>query len=149
MSSAAEQAKDLYRSFLLDLWHASPRRRVSLAERIVADDFAIRRGGQDDPARGPAAIVDTIERSLALFDDVRVTLDQGPVAEGDLVAARWTFSGSFRGGLPGASAPVGTRVAFSGMDLVRLADGKVAEYWVSSDADHLMAQLGVEGESNA
>jgi predicted ester cyclase len=83
------------------------------------------------------------------FDDVRITLDQEPVAQGDLVAARWTFSGSCRGGLPGASAPVGTRVAFSGMDLVRLADGKVAEYWVSSDADHLMAQLGVEGESNA
>jgi hypothetical protein len=147
--SAADQAKDLYRSFLLDLWHAPPERRASLAERIVADDFAIRRGGQDDPTRGPAAILALIEQSLALFDDVRVALDQGPVAEGDLVAARWIFSGSFRGGLPGASAPAGTRVAFSGMDLVRLADGKVAEYWVSSDAGHLMAQLGVEGESNA
>jgi hypothetical protein len=35
------------------------------------------------------------------------------------------------------------------MDLVRLANGKVAEYWVCSDGDHLMAQLGVDGKAGS
>lgn len=136
---------DLYLRFLLDLWHAPAERRAALAAEIVAPDFVIRRGGADDPSRGAEAITTLIDQSTALFDEIEVSVDQGPVADGALVAARWIFAGTYRGGLPGASAPAGTRVAFGGMDLVRVADGKVAEYWVSSDADHLMAQLEVKG----
>ncbi|WP_211310652.1 ester cyclase [Thermasporomyces composti] len=143
-----DAARDLYRRFLLELWHAPAERLPALATEVVAPDFVRHRGGAPDQ-HGPAAIVTLIEQSTALFDDVAVTIDQGPVADGDLVAARWIFAGAYRGGIPGATAPVGTRVAFSGMDLVRLANGKVAEYWVSSDGDHLMAQLGVDGKAGS
>lgn len=138
-------ARQFYYRFLVELWGAEPARRAQLAAELVTDDFAIRRGGHDDPARGPKALLSLVEQSAALFDDIDVRIDQGPVADGDMVAARWTFTGSYSGGLPGARAPEGTRVAFSGLDLVRLADGRAAEYWVSSDADHLMRQLQVEG----
>lgn len=145
---SANAARELYRRFLLELWHSPAEHRSALAAEIIAPDFVMRRGGRPDE-HGPEAVVTLIEQSAALFDDMEVRVDQGPVADADLVAARWTFAGSYQGGLPGTSAPVGTRVAFSGMDLVRLSDGKIAEYWVSSDGDHLMAQLGVDGKANS
>jgi predicted ester cyclase len=132
----------VYERFLLELWHAEPGRLAELAERIIDPDFVIRRNGDESALRGPSAIVDTIEQSLALFDDIEVTLDIGPIVDGDLASGRWTFAGTYRGGIPGTSAEPGTRVAFSGIDIVRVAGGKVVAYWVSADGEHLARQLG-------
>jgi predicted ester cyclase len=57
------------------------------------------------------------------------------------VAARWTGRGSYKGGMPGATAPAGTRVSFGGHDLLRVDEGRFAEYWVISEAEQLLAQL--------
>jgi predicted ester cyclase len=48
------------------------------------------------------------------------------LAEGDLVAARWTASGSFTGPW-GAVEPTGTRAEFSGVNLFRFRGDNVAE----------------------
>lgn len=132
----------LYRRFLLDLWHADPARLPDLATELVTPDFVIRRRGGASELSGPPAAADLISQSHALFDDIRVTLDIGPLVTGEYVAGRWTFHGAYRGGIPGATAPAGTSVAFSGHDIVRVAGKLVAEYWVTSEADHLMEQLG-------
>jgi len=34
-------------------------------------------------------------------------------------------------------------VEFGGIDMKRVEQGRIAEYWVSSDGAHLMAQLGM------
>jgi predicted ester cyclase len=47
--------------------------------------------------------------------------------------------------MPGATAPEGTEVTFGGIDIMRVADGRLAEYWVSSDGISLMQQLGALG----
>jgi hypothetical protein len=62
-----------------------------------------------------------------------------------MMAARWVGRGRYRGGMPGATAPAGTPVAFGGIDLLRARDGQFAEYWVSSDGLQLMVQLGALG----
>jgi predicted ester cyclase len=72
---------------------------------------------------------------------VSLAVEVGPVAEGELVAARWIGQGSYKGGMQGASAPAGTPVSFSGLDLLRVEDGRFAEYWVISETEHLLAQL--------
>jgi predicted ester cyclase len=74
---------------------------------------------------------------------VTVTLETGPLVDGDHVAARWSFSGRYAGGIPGATAAEGVAVSFTGIDLVRVARERVAEYWVCSDGVALMRQLGV------
>lgn len=135
-------AGEVYERFLLVLWHAEPGHLVAETERLIHPDFVIHRNGADSDVRGPQAIVDTIEQSRALFDDIQVTLDVGPVVDGDLVSARWTFAGSYVGGIPGTTAPAGTRIAFSGIDIVRVTAGMVVEYWVSADGEHLASQLG-------
>ena len=72
---------------------------------------------------------------------VAVAIKLGPVAEGELVAARWIGHGSYKGGMQGATAPAGARVSFSGHDLLRVDRGRFAEYWVISETEHLLAQL--------
>ena len=45
-----------------------------------------------------------------------------------------------RGASPEA---IGRRVEYAGMDLLRVKDGKIAEYWLCADILHLLQQLGV------
>ena len=138
-----------YRRFLLDAFVAGPERARAVLAEIVAEDFVMhqaRPGAEPSEAvRGPEALERLIRDGQAPFSDVSVSLDVGPVVDGDLVAGRWTFRGRYRGGVPGATAAPGTNVAFSGSDIVRVRDGRLAEYWVSSDGLDLMAQLGALG----
>ena len=43
---------------------------------------------------------------------------------------------------PGAGAAPGTVVSFGGIDILRVADGLVAEYWLNDDLLSLMQQIG-------
>jgi predicted ester cyclase len=146
--SRARQAPDLrrlYRRWLLELWHGD----LAAAGEIVTADFVVHQarvdGAASEDLRGPEAIVRMVREGHAPFDDLTFEIEVGPVVEGDLVAARWTCRGRYRGGMPGATAPTGTPVAFGGMDLLRVREGRFAEYWVSSDGLQLMAQLGALG----
>ncbi len=64
------------------------------------------------------------------------------LADGDLVAARWTTTGTHTGPWGGVE-PTGTPVTFSGVNVFRFADGKVVELWNHRDDLGLMQQLGV------
>jgi steroid delta-isomerase-like uncharacterized protein len=74
------------------------------------------------------------------FPDCRMTVED-VVAEGDQVAYRWTFSGTHRGELRGIAA-TGKRVSISGINVDRIAHGKIAEHWSQADVLGLLQQLG-------
>ncbi|HEX4814834.1 MAG TPA: ester cyclase, partial [Nonomuraea sp.] len=116
----------LYERWLLDMWNGD----FALAHDLVTPDFVGHWPTTD--VHGPDGLMEALRQGHAPFADVTVTLDVGPLSHGDQVAARWTFSGSYRGGLPGVTAPAGTRVSFSGHDILRAANGKFTEYWVIS-----------------
>ncbi|MEV4369804.1 ester cyclase [Nonomuraea sp. NPDC049637] len=128
---------ELYERWLLELWNGD----LPLAHDLVTPEFVGHWPGTD--VHGPDGLIEAIRQGHEPFDDVRVTLDVGPAVDGDLVAARWTFTGAYRGGLPGASAPPGTPVSFSGHDLLRATDGRFSEYWVISDLQSFSRQLGI------
>ena len=143
---ATTDARDLYNRFLLGLWQAAPAELERLAAEVVGPDFVVhqaRPGSTSEDLRGPAAAVRLVRQGTEPFDDVKVTVEVGPVAEGDLVAARWRFDGVYRGGLPGVPADAGTPVSFGGNDIVRIAGDRVVEYWVSSDQAVFESQLGL------
>ena len=75
------------------------------------------------------------------FPDGTISMEE-MVAEGDLVAVRYTASGTHEGEFMGVP-PTGEAVEFSGMRIVRLADGKIAEAWGQRDDLGLLVQLGV------
>jgi hypothetical protein len=134
----AHQGRALYRRWLLELWAGD----LEVAEEILTADFLGHWPDQD--VHGPIGAAEAVRAGRSPFDDIRLTLDVGPITGGDKVAARWTFHAAYQGGLPGATVPAGARVAFSGMDILRIdpASGKFAEYWVVADALGLMTQLG-------
>ncbi|SRR5579885_2812279 len=75
------------------------------------------------------------------FPDLQTTVED-LIAEGDMVAARWTWRGTHRGAFQGIP-PTGKLVGGPGLSIHRLADGKIVEGWFSFDALGLMQQLGV------
>lgn len=128
---------ELYERWLLEMWNGDFR----LAHDLVGPGFVGHWPGVD--VRGPDELIATLEQGHAPFSGVTVTLDMGPIVDGAIVAARWTFAGSYRGGLPGTTVPEGTRIAFSGHDILRAEGDRFAEYWVISDTQRLSQQLGM------
>jgi predicted ester cyclase len=68
--------------------------------------------------------------------DVRFSVEQMLASE-DLVAAYYVVEGTHQGQLFGVPA-TGERIAFHGMDMVRVADGKGTDHW---GFDNLMLRL--------
>jgi hypothetical protein len=141
----------LYRRWLFEVWQGD----YAVAGEILAPGFTGHWPGLE--VRGPDQAAEQVRRSHEYFTDIGTALDAGPVigpvpgspqgaSPGDgMVAAAWTFHGSYQGGIPGATAEPGTRVSFRGQDLFRAEDGRFAEYWVVSDALGLMTALGALG----
>jgi predicted ester cyclase len=75
------------------------------------------------------------------FPDLQLSTEE-IVAEGDKVAIRNTWRGTHQGVFQGVP-PTGRHVAFTGTDIFRFVDGKIAEQWADLDALGLMQQLGV------
>ena len=63
--------------------------------------------------------------------------------DGAVVAGRWVAEGTYAGGVPGSTVPVGTPVRFHGNDIWRAEGGLIREYWLSDDLLDLMQQVGV------
>ena len=75
------------------------------------------------------------------FPDVRITVDQA-VSEGDMVAVRWSGTGTHKGDGLGFPA-TNKRVEFTGMTFVRVQDGKLVEGWNNFDQLAMFTQLGI------
>jgi predicted ester cyclase len=73
------------------------------------------------------------------FPDVSVEIDE-LVAEGDRVAVATTLTGTHDGELMGV-APTGRRVSVTGIDIVRVSEGKIVEHRGLTDIVGLMRQL--------
>ncbi len=71
----------------------------------------------------------------------RVTVED-MIAEGDKVVTRYTEQGTQQGDFMGIPA-MGRTVTITGIEIMRCADGKIAEQWIEGDALGMMHQLGV------
>ena len=67
--------------------------------------------------------------------------EESVFVEGDLVATRWTITGTHAGTMMGIPA-TGKKMQWMGIDLFRIENGKIAEEWVGDDMLGLMQQLG-------
>jgi steroid delta-isomerase-like uncharacterized protein len=74
------------------------------------------------------------------FSDLRMA-EADSVKEGDKLAFRWLLSGTHEGEFMGVPA-TGRRVEAMGMDILRVADGKIVEHWGEFDAMGLLRQIG-------
>jgi len=75
------------------------------------------------------------------FPDIRAKAIEPTISDGELEAARVVLTGTHQGEVMGV-APTGNTVEFSGIDMIRVLDGKVTEHWGSTDMLGLLQQIG-------
>ncbi len=129
----------------LRMWNGD----YSQADTLIAPSFrlhaAMMDGGDGSAVDSPQALVRWIASTRVAVPDLAFTVEVGPLVDGDHIVVRWQARGTYAGGVPGARAPVGTAVDFTGTDILRVERGQLAEYWVNSDTLALLTQLQVGG----
>ena len=128
--------KALIRRWFEEVW---TKGRADAIDEMLASDSIIH--GLGDEAMGPAGFKTFHSAYRSAFPDVTVHVDD-VVAEGDMVALRWTAAATHRGHLMGL-APTGQSARFGGMGIVRVRDGKIVESWNVFDQLGMFKQLGV------
>ncbi|MGW0425366.1 ester cyclase [Streptomyces sp. NPDC003015] len=130
---------------MLDAWLRLWNGDCTQASRIISPDFkvhaALLDGGNGSSIRGVDGLVAWIAQTRAAFPDLRFSLQIDPLIAGHRASVRWTATGTYAGGFPGAKAQPGTTVTFTGTDTLRIKDGKFVEYWLNSDTLQLLTQL--------
>ena len=109
---------------------------------VVDDFFATDFVSHNNPPGFPPGVEGVkrfFETFRDAFPDVSVEIDE-IVADGDRVAVATTFTGTHEGELMGM-APTGRRVSVTGIDIVRVADGRIVEHRGLTDIVGLMRQL--------
>jgi len=112
----------------------------SPAYQLVAADFVGHFPGQP-PIEGLAAYRQFGSAYFGAFPDLQIT-PEDLIAEGDKVTMRYGWRGTHKGELMGIPA-TGKQVTTSGISILRVANGKIAEQWDSFDNLGMLQQLGV------
>lgn len=105
---------------------------------------------------GPAAASDANGNGIALQEDLSTLVgawrqampnlqDRTEVvfAEGDLVVARWNAKGTMTGDFLGVP-PTGQPVTYTGITMLRLECGRIAEEWTELDAASMLDAMGAD-----
>lgn len=114
--------------------------KLDLLDELLGMDF-VDRNPAPGLTQGRAGVRSKIEALRAAFPDLRFLLD-ALVAEGTLVAARSTWTGTHRGAFSGIPA-TGREVRVRAMDFYRLEEEHIVEHWDNVDELGLLRQLGV------
>ena len=95
---------------------------------------------EPDQAPGAEGVKEAFRRLRSGFPDMKLT-PEAIYTDGDTVIARVRLTGTHNGeyfGIP----PTGKSIDITGIDIVRLEEGKAVERWGVFDALNLMQQLG-------
>lgn len=134
---SSEQTKAAFARFIEEFFN---RGNYAVADEMFAPNFVEHEqlpGGLPPTADGVKQMTAALR---AAFPDFKATVDD-MIAEGDRVVVRQTWSGTQKGEFMGVPA-TGKRISWGVIDIVRYADGKVAEHWGQMDAMGMMMQLG-------
>jgi predicted ester cyclase len=114
---------------------------VSAADEAFAPDCIIHFTGMAEPLRGVEAWKQHVTGFLVAFPDLRFTMDE-QVGDGDRLAHRWRCEGTHTAPL-GPIPATGRRVAFGGVIIDHVSNGRVVERWEQIDQSLMMRQLGL------
>jgi steroid delta-isomerase-like uncharacterized protein len=120
-----------------ELWN---QKNLDIADEIFATGFV-----NHDPSWPGVTDLESFKEWaagwLSAAPDLEIVIED-IVAERELVAARWTCSWTDVAGMAG-SQPTGKEIVVTGMDICRVAQGKITERWWAKDVLGAMQQLGV------
>ena len=110
-------AKALYERWINELWAGN-----DVAAEIVTGDFVGH--WPDREVHGPDELQAIIAETRNMLADLTFAIELGPLIDGEMVAGRWVGRGR------GDDGPM----AFTGNDILRIEDGRFAEYWTGTSA---------------
>ena len=112
---------------------------LSIVDEIISPDYVYHRPTGELNGRDGFKQIVTMVRNA--FPDINYTIDD-MVAEGDTVAARYTWTGTFKGELMGM-APTGKQFTMTSAYFYRFSDGKEVEATPFIDLLTFYKQLGI------
>ena len=139
----SEQNKALVRRLMED---DISRGDATVAAEIIHPDF-VDHTNPPGMQRGLAGHNAVVALFHAAFPDQWWQIED-VIAEGDRVVVRTTMTGTHRGDFFGIPA-TGRAVRMTGVHVVRVADGRIAEHWGNNDDLGLLRQLGAIPEPAA
>jgi len=137
---STRENKELVRQ-LIEEWNAingDVAKLRSLYEKYYLPDYI-----HHDPSRGDMKgeqRMQYVAMMLTAFPDTRWSIDD-ILAEGDMVASRYTMRFTHTGAVMGI-APTGKQIVAKGADIRKIRGGKVVEIWDFPDTIGIMTQLG-------
>lgn len=114
---------------------------LTAIDRYLDPEFVDHDPPLPDAPDGPEGIRQAAALFRRAFPDWRSD-DEHLIAEGDLVVEHFVAHGTHRGSVMGES-PTGRDVVLRGINIFRIADGKIAERWGRLDDLGLQQQLGL------
>ncbi len=112
-----QDVKEIARRLAEDPW----RGKLEEVLELVGDGYVAHVPGAPEPIRGKAGYQEFVTTYLTAFPDGTLTVDE-QIAEGELIATRWTARGTNTGDLMGMP-PTGKQVTMSGITFGRIVDG--------------------------
>jgi steroid delta-isomerase-like uncharacterized protein len=113
---------------------------LSKVDECIAESF-VDHNGAPGMEPGPEGVKKAISAFRMAFPDLHFTID-GMMAEGEKVVVRWTGTGTFNSEFLG-NPPSGKPITVSGVDIIRMANDKIAERWATYDYLGVLMQLGI------
>ncbi len=126
-----ETNKSVVRGFI----EAYNEQKIELIDNFVSQDYV-----DHSNNIGREGLKQLIAMGVNAFPDWHETIED-IIAEGDKVWVRLSYTGTHKGefmGLP----PTGKKITSKAVDIYRIANGKLAEYWNVTDNVNIFKQIG-------
>lgn len=133
----SEKNKALIRRFYDDVFTAG-KMNIAAIEQHLAENFV----GHDLPPGldGRAGYKKYVGMFAASFSDMTRIEAHEVIGNGDKIVVRWSSTGRHTGEFMGIPA-TGQRVTIKGIDIFRLAGGKIADLWQEMDIMGILQQI--------
>ena len=135
---SAEENKALARQFIEE---GFSKGNLAVADAIIAPNFANHDPGTPPLPAGPEGYKQLVTAYRTAYSDLQLSVDD-LFAEGDKVAVRWSARGTHTGQL-GDIPPTGKQMMITGISVLTIAGGKVADQYTNWDTLGMLQQLGV------
>ena len=112
---------------------------LAVADEVLATNYVYHFPMME--IKGPEGFKQFVSTMRTAFPDMKITIDD-LLAEGDMVAARITMQGTFKGEMLGM-APTGKQFSFQEAVFIRFEGGKEAEVTPYGNLMEFYQQLGI------
>jgi steroid delta-isomerase-like uncharacterized protein len=133
----AEENRAAVRRFFEEAFN---RGKLEVLDELIAADAVTHDPASPQYTGGPESAKGFVSMYRSAFPDLRFEIED-MISERDLVATRWTASGTHEGDLPDLPA-TGRRSTVTGITIDRFEGGKIVESWTNWDTLGMLQQLG-------